>query len=353
MVVVDATKFVAGPFASLLLQDFGATVIKVDPVGGEDFRAVAGASSSALNRDKAQVGLDLAEAADKERFYSLVDRADVLIENMSRKVVDKLGIDPDRLRSGKGNLVHCHIEGWGAGPLEDTPAFDPLLQARSGLMVAQGGPETPVIQAASVHDIGTGTFAAFGILAALYARTHLQTGPDVRMSLSRASIAFQGAEFTTFAGRHEPPTGHLDYLGEGPAHRLYRCSDGWVAIGAASPATRDALDRVAGGRLGERTSTAETTFATRTVASVLAACRAAEVPAVRVLPRDEIFTSDDLAENEFFLTIADDDLGEIQAVRGFSEWDGVPPRGHAMTRAAGSDTDAVLQGNGALTPRPI
>ena len=161
------------------------------------------ASYCALNRDKDQVCIDLKDAAGREAFTALVRRADALLENMSRQVADELRLDLPGLRAANPRLVHCHIDGWGAGPLADTPGFDPLLQARSGLMVAQGGAETPVIQPMSLHDIGTGTLAAFGTLVALYARTHLDGGQHVGVALSRTSVAFQGGEFTTYPGR--PP----------------------------------------------------------------------------------------------------------------------------------------------------
>ena len=243
VVVVDTTKFLAGPFGGQLLHDLGATVIKIEPEGGEEFRAVAGATYSVLNRNKPQVVLDLTAPADRDAFSSLVQRSDVLMENMSQKVVDKLHLDLAQLRVANPDLVHCHIDAWGPGPLDDSPGFDPLLQARSGLMAAQGGLETPVIQAMSVHDIGTGTLAAFGVVAALYARTRLGVGQQVRAALSRTSIAFQGAEFTTFAGRTAPTVGHLDYIGDSPAHRLYSCTDGWIAVSATADTDRAAFEQ--------------------------------------------------------------------------------------------------------------
>ena len=228
--MVDATKFLAGPFGCLVLQDLGARVVKVDPPGGEDFRIVAAASYCALNRDKDQVCLDLKDAAGRDAFTALVHRADALVENMSRQVVDELGLDVGAFRAGNPGLVHCHVDGWGAGPLEDTAGFDPLLQARSGLMVAQGGAESPVIQPMSLHDIGTGTLAAFGTLAALYARTHLGAGQDVRVALSRTSVAFQAAEYTTYPDRPAPRIGYIDYVGDGPAHRFVEAADGWLGV---------------------------------------------------------------------------------------------------------------------------
>ncbi len=334
VLVVDATKFLAGPFGCLVLQDLGARVVKVDPPGGEDFRTVAAASYCALNRDKDQVSIDLKDAAGRDAFTALVHRADALVENMSHQVVDELGLDVGAFRAGNAGLVHCHIDGWGAGPLEETPGFDPLLQARSGLMVAQGGADSPVIQPMSLHDIGTGTLAAFGTLTALYARTHLGAGQDVSVALSRTSVAFQAAEYTTYADRPAPRVGYIDYVGDGPAHRFVEAADGWLGVCATTEAQQAAWDDIRG--------VDDVALAELTVDAVVDACRAAGVPAISVLSRDDVYTSTTLAENECFLTVDDDDLGEVRVIRGYSEWDGVPPRRRVVMHAAGRDTDAVL-----------
>jgi crotonobetainyl-CoA:carnitine CoA-transferase CaiB-like acyl-CoA transferase len=331
MLVVDATKFLAGPFGCLVLQDLGARVVKVDPPGGEDFRTVAAASFSALNRDKDQVCLDFTDAADRDAFTALVHRADVLVENMSRQVAEGLQLDLDGMRAANARLVHCHVDGWGKGPLAGSPGFDPLLQARSGLMVAQGGAEQPIIQPMSLHDIGTGTLAAFGTVAALYARTHLGEGQDVEVALSRTSVAFQGGEFTTAPDLPEPVLGHIGYVGDEPDHCFVEAADGWLAVAATTDDQRAAW------------STIRARIAEQTVDEVVGACRAAAVPAIAVLGRDEVYTSDALAELGVWLPVDDDDLGEVLVMRDYSRWEGVPPRARGHMRAAGRDTEVVLQ----------
>jgi crotonobetainyl-CoA:carnitine CoA-transferase CaiB-like acyl-CoA transferase len=335
VLVVDATKFLAGPFGCLVLQDLGARVVKVDPPGGEDFRTVAAASYSALNRDKDQVCVDMKDAAGRDAFTALVHRADALVENMSRQVADGLQLDLDGLRAGNPGLVHCHIDGWGKGPLADTAGFDPLLQARSGLMVAQGGADHPVIQPMSLHDIGTGTLAAFGTVAALYARTHLGEGQDVDVALSRTSVAYQGGEFTTAPDLPAPLQGFIDYVGDEPDHCFVEATDGWLAVAASTVEQRCAWSTIRGD--------GGAALAELTVDSVVAACRAAGVPAIAVLGRDEVYTSDALAALGCWLPVDDDDLGEVLVMRDYSRWDGVPPRQRAHMRAAGRDTDAVLR----------
>jgi crotonobetainyl-CoA:carnitine CoA-transferase CaiB-like acyl-CoA transferase len=330
MLVVDATKFLAGPFGCLVLQDLGARVVKVDPPGGEDFRTVAAASFSALNRDKDQVCLDLKDASDRDAFTALVHRADALVENMSRQVAEELHLDLDGLRAGNPRLVHCHIDGWGNGPLGGTAGFDPLLQARSGLMVAQGGADHPVIQPMSLHDIGTGTLAAFGTVAALYARTHLGEGQEVDVALSRTSVAFQGAEYTTAPDLPDPVLGFVDYVGDEPDHCFVAASDGWLAVAATTDEQRAAWSTIRG------------TLPEQTVDAVVGACRDAGVPAVAVLGRDEVYASDALAELGVWLPVDDDDLGEVLVMRDYSQWDGVAPRTRARLHSAGRDNDAVL-----------
>ena len=331
VLVVDATKFLAGPFGCLVLQDLGARVVKVDPPGGEEFRGVAAASFSALNRDKDQVCLDLKDAAGRAAFTTLVHHADALVENMSRQVAEELHLDLDGLRAGNVALVHTHIDGWGSGPLAGTPGFDPLLQARSGLMIAQGGADHPVIQPMSLHDIGTGTLAAFGTIVGLYARTHLGEGQDVGVALSRTSVAFQGGEFTSAPDLPDPVLGYVDYVGDEPDHCFVEAADGWLAVAATTDAQRTAWRDL------------RNDLTHRSVDDVVAACRAASVPAIAVLGRDDVYTSEALAELGVWLPVDDDDLGEVLVMRDYSRWDGVAPRARAHMRAAGRDTDAVLE----------
>jgi crotonobetainyl-CoA:carnitine CoA-transferase CaiB-like acyl-CoA transferase len=310
-------------------------VVKVDPPGGEDFRTVAAASFSALNRDKDQVCLDLKDAAGRDAFTALVHHADALVENMARQVAQELHLDLDGLRAGNPNLVHTHIDGWGSGPLAATPGFDPLLQARSGLMVAQGGADHPVIQPMSLHDIGTGTLAAFGTIAALYARTHLGEGQDVDVALSRTSVAFQGGEFTRALDLPAPVAGYIDYVGDEPDHCFVEAADGWLAVAATTYEHRTAWHAIRG---DDGAALAELG-----VDAVVAACRARGVPAIAVLGRDEVYSSDVLTERGCWLVVDDDDLGEVKVMRDYSQWDGVAPRTRGHMRAAGRDTNAVLR----------
>ena len=174
-------------------------------------------------------------------------------------------------------------------------------------MVAQGGADHPVIQPMSLHDIGTGTLAAFGTIAGLYARTHLGEGQDVGVALSRTSVAFQGGEYTTAPDLADPVLGYIDYVGDEPDHCFVEASDGWLAVAATTDEQRAAW---VGDPRRARGGPSQ---------AVVDACRAAGVPAIAVLGRDEVYTSDALADAGCWLAVDDDDLGEVQVMRDYSQ----------------------------------
>ena len=185
--------------------------------------------------------LDLKDAAGRDAFTALVHHADALVENMARQVADDLDLDLDGLRAGNPKpRAHPHRR-VGEGPLADTPGLRPAPAGAQRADGGAGGADHPVIQPMSLHDIGTGTLAAFGTIAGLYARTHLGEGQDVGVALSRTSVAFQGGEFTSAPDLPDPVLGYVDYVGDEPDHCFVEAADGWLAVAA----TRRAAHRVA------------------------------------------------------------------------------------------------------------
>jgi crotonobetainyl-CoA:carnitine CoA-transferase CaiB-like acyl-CoA transferase len=156
-------------------------------------------------------------------------------------------------------------------------------------------------------------------------------GQDVDVALSRTSVAYQGGEFTSAPDLPAPVLGHIDYVGDEPDHCFVEAADGWLAVAATSDDQRAAWAEI------------RATVAEQTVADVVAACRNVDVPAIAVLDRDDVYTSPTLADLGVWLPVDDDDLGELLVMRDYSRWDGVTPRTRAHMRAAGCDTEAVLQ----------
>lgn len=188
--VVAIEQAVAAPFASARLADAGAHVVKIERPEGDFARGyddVAAGQSSYfvwLNRGKDSVTLDLGDAAGKAELRALLERADVVIQNLKPGAMARLGFDPADLMAANPRLIICSISGYGEdGPLADRKAYDLLIQAESGLSSITGGPTEPSRVGASVVDIATGATAHAAILEALIRRGVTGQGAQISVSL--------------------------------------------------------------------------------------------------------------------------------------------------------------------------
>ena len=191
LVVVAVEQAVAAPFCTSRLADAGARVIKVERPEGDFARGyddvVAGGQSSYfvwLNRGKESVTLDLAGAAGKARLATLIESADVLVQNLRPGALARLGFAPATLRARHPRLIVCSISGYGdTGPMADRKAYDLLIQAESGLASVTGGPDGPGRVGISVVDIATGATAHAAILEALIGRGVTGEGAEIGVSM--------------------------------------------------------------------------------------------------------------------------------------------------------------------------
>ncbi len=188
--VVAVEQAVAAPFCTVRLADAGARVIKVERPEGDFARsyddAAAGQSSYFvwLNRGKESVALDLAAPEDHATLRALIARADILVQNLKRGAMARLGLGVETLRLAHPKLICCSISGYGdEGPLAARKAYDLLVQAESGLASITGGPSEPARVGISIVDIATGATAYAAILEALLARCRTGLGADIRVSL--------------------------------------------------------------------------------------------------------------------------------------------------------------------------
>jgi crotonobetainyl-CoA:carnitine CoA-transferase CaiB-like acyl-CoA transferase len=194
--VVEAASYVTGPFASLLLADMGAEVIKIEePKRGDPFRGWGERNYSAtfcsLNRNKKSVTLDLRADEGREIVLKLARDADVLIENFRPGVMEKRGLGYEAVKALNSRIVYCSISGFGQkGPYRDMPGYDTIGQARSGLLSLLTDPERPQGMGISFSDHLTGMYACYGILSALVNRSVTGQGQQVETSLLRASVSF-------------------------------------------------------------------------------------------------------------------------------------------------------------------
>jgi formyl-CoA transferase len=196
--IVEAASYVTGPFASQLLADMGAEVVKIEePKRGDPFRGWGernyAATFCSLNRNKKSITLDLRVDAGRAIALRLASEADVLIQNFRPGVMEKRGLGYDDIKKLNSKIVYCSISGFGpTGPYRDMPGYDTVGQARSGLLSLLTDPGKPQGMGISFSDHLTGMYACYGVLSALMNRMLSGEGQHVETSLLRASVSFVG-----------------------------------------------------------------------------------------------------------------------------------------------------------------
>jgi crotonobetainyl-CoA:carnitine CoA-transferase CaiB-like acyl-CoA transferase len=201
VLVADFSRVLAGPYATMLLADLGAEVVKVESPDGDETRSwtppVRGSGEHAvstyylgINRGKRSVALDLADAHDVALARELARRADVMIQNFRPGGLARFGLDVDTVSAANPRIVYASISGFGAGAGARVPGYDLMVQAVSGLMSLTGDPDGPPYRAGiSVFDVMAGTHAVIGILAALRHRDATGEGQHVEVSLLASALS--------------------------------------------------------------------------------------------------------------------------------------------------------------------
>ncbi|MEJ7870955.1 MAG: CoA transferase [Rubrobacteraceae bacterium] len=198
--VLDLSRVLAGPYATMMLADLGADVLKIEhPERGDDTRhwgppfagGEAGESADFLsvNRNKRSAGVDLKGPEGLKKVRELAAGADVLIENMRRGALEKLGLGYEALKEANPGLVYCSITGFGPGEDEDRPGYDFLVQARGGIMGITGF-EEPTKVGVAISDMVCGLQAAMAILAALYQRSDTGEGARIEVPLFESQLSW-------------------------------------------------------------------------------------------------------------------------------------------------------------------
>lgn len=215
--VVTIEHAVAAPFATRQLADLGARVIKIERPGAGDFarhydESVNGLSSYFvwLNRSKESVSLDVKVPAGRDILHQLVERADVLVQNLGPGAAARLGLSASDVRTKDPSTIVLSITGWGStGPWAQRKAYDLLVQSETGLLSLTGSPEEPARVGISVADIAAGMYGFSGVLAALYQRQVTGSGASLEVSLFEALAEWMGqpAHYTAGTGRQQPRVG--------------------------------------------------------------------------------------------------------------------------------------------------
>ena len=255
VVVLDLTRFFSGPQATLLLAGMGAEVIKIDDPATGDPTAFAppfigpkgvsfqrqtdqdmGLAYLKRQRSKKSATVNLKSPQGREIFLKMVTNADVVVENFSIGVADRLGIGYPQLREANPKIVHCSITGYGAtGPDRNMKAYDLMVQAAVGMMSITGTVEGgPTKAGTPLSDAISGTFAALGIVSALLYRERTGEGQSVDVSMADGLFSLLFDEPLDCYGRLGLVAQQGNRIMRFSPFNAYRTTDGWVAIGCAT-----------------------------------------------------------------------------------------------------------------------
>ena len=366
--VLDFTRVLAGPAASLALADLGAEVFKIEPPGSGDetrgFPPVRGGESHyflAINRGKKSIVVDLKAPEGLALIKELAAKCDIVVENYRPGVMERLGLGFETLSAINPGLIYCSISGYGqTGPLKDNPSFDIVLQAMSGAFSLNGEPgRLPTKLGLPMGDLAGGINGPIAILGALYERTRTGRGRFIDISLVDGLQGMLGyfAQLAFFTGKDPEPTGSQhQYL---VPYGTFAAADGAIVIACLTASfwgriceaierpelvddpRYDSLEKRRDAR--EEVNALVTDFTSRhTVAQLVAIFTAHEVPHAPILKLLEALDTPQAWHREMVVEVEHAALGKIPIVnRPFKFDEAMPPP--AAPPILGQHTDEILR----------
>jgi crotonobetainyl-CoA:carnitine CoA-transferase CaiB-like acyl-CoA transferase len=292
--IVEVSSYFASPYGSRLLASLGAEVIKVEPVGGDVFRAMVDPFEGA-NRGKRDIAFDLKAPEGRDITAALLATADVVQSNMRPGTCERLGVDYACARRANPNVIYHFAPGYGStGPKANLQAFAPLLSGFVGVLTSFGGPGNAPHMGFGNEDFFGGQITAISVLMALAHRERTGEGQYLEGPLLHSALLIT-SEWYLKDGipRTGGPQLDAEQTGFGPFHRLYQCLDGWIAVACTTDYQRQALIRAVidasmGVDLNESEIASALTyeFFSAPASDWIRTLRAARVPSVQVFEGD-------------------------------------------------------------------
>jgi len=364
--VLEFANYVSGPFAGMLLSDLGAEVVKVEtPDGGDPFRMWGktdyNGTFGSMNRNKKSVTLDLKSEAGRAAARRLALSADVIIENFRAGTMERLGLGYETLAADNPRLVYCSITGFGShGPYRERAGYDTVGQAVSGLLAVLTDRKAPQPMGVSLSDHLAGTFAAYGVLAALMARNATGRGQMVETSLLQATLAFLGENAANYFEDHRVPSRATRCqraqvfaftAGDGLPFVVHLSSPEKFWRGLLTATDREALDTDA--RFATREARVKNydalcaelaaAFRARPRAEWLERLGSQDVPSGPINTIDEVFADPQVAALDMLKILAHRTRGTVSVVGNPVRMSATPPRVDTAAPDLGAHNDELLR----------
>jgi crotonobetainyl-CoA:carnitine CoA-transferase CaiB-like acyl-CoA transferase len=341
----------------MILAQLGAKVIKIESLEGDSFRHF-GFGFLGWNQGKRGISVNLATDDGREIIHGLADRADIVVENLRPGRMRKFGFDYESLAARNPRIIYMSVNAFGnRGPEHNQPGFDPLLQARSGVMAAQGGHHGhPVYLTCAICDYGAAMLSAFGCVLALRAREMTGHGQFCETSLLQSAMAFQAGEFAFYPGRPDMENGAAENRGRSALSRAYQCHDGeWLFISLSDETQWNALLTILPGLPNSDWDTASTEPNEGALATVLAeqfakldrddaiaALKKSAIPATRVNHTRELFDDPQVVANDLIAELPHSQWGRVQQTGMLTKFSATPGTIERAAPMLGEHTDEIL-----------
>jgi crotonobetainyl-CoA:carnitine CoA-transferase CaiB-like acyl-CoA transferase len=371
--VLDLSRFLSGPYTTMVLAELGADVVKVErfPEGDDSRRLSPKVNGESYpfgmpNRSKRSLALDLKSPTGRDLFLRLAAESDLVIENFRPGVVQRLGIDYDSVRAERPDILYCSISGFGqTGPYRDRPGFDILAQGVTGLLRMTGQPDgRPAKVGIAINDIAAGSTAIYSIMAAQMVRERTGEGQYIDISLVDAGLAWTLWEAGAYFGNGEVPAAAGTRHRRSTPYQAYRTVDGFVTIGAnndrlwkrfaedvvhhpewlTDPRFETLPDRMA--HIDELEQEIEAVTTTRTTEEWVEICDKAGVPGGPVLTYDETLADPHVLARDMVVDLDHPIIGPMRTVGTGARFSGLDFEVRGPAPWLGQHTTEVLSERG-------